>query len=588
MPTSSSAAPPISAAIKDQSPAASDSDEYEYEEIEIEEEIEVEEEVSDDDDEDEDDDEEFEEEEQQPEPEPEPELEPEPEQVKDVSRSIEDLDDAKSKEKIIPNGVKASQSDGGIMTAETTNHVSDFNKQATAGNSVNESVKVPLSEEETTQMDTKDVNDAHQKESRSDVDAPLIRPRSLSPAKDISEGNKRPALVCDFFAKGWCIKGTSCRFRHIKEPAINVVDQQNEPEKSQSQDEGVREGTGRSSLATSATAPKLIACSSELKSVLQKDKPNLVTSPLVNESVSNLFMGPNTHRSNWASYAPKMEEFSGKGYHFGLHDHRINSSYHGTVWPRASNFWKSDSKFSSYDWEPSKPFRSQFLLSQGISAPEIQYDPIRDSIEQPKKNGDTLPKLSSSSRVPSVAGTHSPLQEKKKTDLGSDKFSIGSHVNGNDIDMDMDSNDIADTKRENSKSESKGKKHVGDIIQASEVHVSSHHLRQNDGGLMKEVNNYKLDFDADGDMHRESKSLRHFRAALIEFVKEIVKPTWRDGKLSKDAHKMIVKKTVDKVLTSLPPEHVPSIEESIDMYLASSQPKLVKLVEGYIEKYGKL
>lgn len=327
-------------------------------------------------------------------------------------------------------------------------------------------------------------------------------------------------------------------------------------------------------MATSATAPKLVACSSEFRSVLQKDKPNPVTNPLVNESLSNLFMGPNTHRSNWASYAPKMEEFSGKGYHSGLHNHRINSSYHGTVWSRASS-WKSDSKFSSYDWEPSKPFRSKFLLSQGISAPEIQYDPIRDSIEQPLKNGDKLPKLSSSSRVPSISGTHS----KTKKDLGSDKFSIGSHVIGNDIDMDVDSNEIADTKQENSKSESKGKKHVGDVIQASGIHVSSHRLRQNDGCPMKEVNNYKLDFDAEADMHRESKPLRHFRAALIEFVKELVKPTWRDGKLSKDAHKMIVKKAVDKVLTSLPPEHIPSIEESIDTYLASSQPKLVKLVE---------
>ncbi|KAI3741172.1 hypothetical protein L1987_58839 [Smallanthus sonchifolius] len=606
MPTSS-AVPPTAAAVKDRSPTASGSEEYEYEEIEIEEEIEVEEEVSDDEEED------FEEVEVEVEEEIEEEVEDDEEREQekekgsgeDVPRSIEDLDDVKRKEKIISDGEKTSQRDGGIMAAETTNPINESSKQVTVGDSVDDSDKVPCSEEQTTQMNTKDVNDAHVKEPRLDVDIPLIKPRSLSPAMEINEGNKRPALVCDFFAKGWCIKGTSCRFRHIKDPPINVVDQQNEPQKSQPQDEGVKEGTERSNPATSGTAPTLKACSSEFKPGSQKDNPNRVTNPPVNESLSNSFMGPNYNKSNWASNAPKMEEFGGKGYRFGLHNHNYNSSYHGMVWPRAStslssSSWKSDSKISGYDWEPSKPFRSRFLISQGIPIPDIQYDPIhiqydpiRDSIEQPTptKIGDKLSKLSSSSRVPSISGTHSPLQEKLKTDNGSDKFSIGSHVNGNDndTDMDVDSNEIADTKQADTKSESKGKKLIGDVIQASEVHVSSHHsLRENDGGPTKEVSNYKLDFDAEGDMHRESKSLRHFRAALIDFVKELVRPSWRDGKLSKDAHKMIVKKAVDKVLTSLPPEHIPNIQESIDTYLTSSQPKLTKLVEGYIEKYGKL
>ncbi|KAI3800409.1 hypothetical protein L1987_28500 [Smallanthus sonchifolius] len=648
MPTSS-AVSPTAAAVEDRSPTASDSEEYEYEEIEIEEEIEVEEEVSDDDEE-----EEFEEVEVEVEVEEEEEVEDDEEQEQekekgigeDASRAIEDLDDVKRKEKNISNGEKTSQCDGGIMAAETTNlinesskqvtnghsvddsdkvpcseeqttqmktkdvndaHVkaaettnliNESSKQVTNGHSVDDSDKVPCSEEQTTQMNTKDVNDAHVKEPRLDVDIPLIRPRSLSPAMGTNEENKRPALVCDFFAKGWCIKGTSCRFRHIKDPPINVVDQQNEPQKSQPQDEGVREGTERSNPATSGTAPTFKACSSEFKPGSQKDNSIRVTNPPVNESLSNSFMDPNYNRSNWASYAPKVEEFGGKGYRFGLHNHSYNSSYHGTVRPRASTFlssssWKSDSKISSYDWEPSKPFRSRFLLSQGIPIPDIQYDPIRDSIDEPTptKIGGKLSKLSSSSRVPSVSSTHSPLQEKLKTGNGSDRFSIGRHVNGNDndTDMDVDSNEIADTKQEDTKSESKGKKRIGDVIQASEVHVSSHHsLRENDGGPTKEVSNYKLDFDAEGDMHRESKSLRHFRAALIDFVKELVRPTWRDGKLSKDAHKMIVKKTVDKVLTTLPPEHIPDIQESIDTYLTSSQPKLTKLVEGYIEKYGKL
>lgn len=45
----------------------------------------------------------------------------------------------------------------------------------------------------------------------------MARPRSLSPGAEFEDGNKRPAVICDFFAKGWCIKGKSCRFLHIRD-----------------------------------------------------------------------------------------------------------------------------------------------------------------------------------------------------------------------------------------------------------------------------------------------------------------------------------------------------------------------------------
>lgn len=39
----------------------------------------------------------------------------------------------------------------------------------------------------------------------------------MSPVAETSDRNKRPAIICDFFAKGWCIRGTSCKFVHIKD-----------------------------------------------------------------------------------------------------------------------------------------------------------------------------------------------------------------------------------------------------------------------------------------------------------------------------------------------------------------------------------
>lgn len=49
-----------------------------------------------------------------------------------------------------------------------------------------------------------------------------MRTRSLSPSANMEDGNKRPAIVCNFFAKGWCIRGSSCRFLHIKDCVNNT------------------------------------------------------------------------------------------------------------------------------------------------------------------------------------------------------------------------------------------------------------------------------------------------------------------------------------------------------------------------------
>ena len=38
----------------------------------------------------------------------------------------------------------------------------------------------------------------------------------------MKDGNKRQKIICDFFAKGWCIRGSSCSFLHIKDSANNA------------------------------------------------------------------------------------------------------------------------------------------------------------------------------------------------------------------------------------------------------------------------------------------------------------------------------------------------------------------------------
>ncbi|XP_023531277.1 uncharacterized protein LOC111793568 [Cucurbita pepo subsp. pepo] len=84
-----------------------------------------------------------------------------------------------------------------------------------------------------------------------------------------------------------------------------------------------------------------------------------------------------------------------------------------------------------------------------------------------------------------------------------------------------------------------------------------------------------------------SRSLRLFRIAIADFVKEILKPSWRQGNMSKEAFKTIVKKTVDKVSGAMKSHQIPKSQAKINRYIDSSQQKLTKLVMGYVDKYVK-
>ena len=76
----------------------------------------------------------------------------------------------------------------------------------------------------------------------------------------------------------------------------------------------------------------------------------------------------------------------------------------------------------------------------------------------------------------------------------------------------------------------------------------------------------------------DSKSMKLLKIALANFVKEILKPSWRQGTMSKEAYKTIVKKTVEKVSGSVSGHHLPRSQAKIDHYVESSRRKLTKLV----------
>lgn len=77
---------------------------------------------------------------------------------------------------------------------------------------------------------------------------------------------------------------------------------------------------------------------------------------------------------------------------------------------------------------------------------------------------------------------------------------------------------------------------------------------------------------------KDSKSMKLLKIALANFVKEVLKPSWRQGNMSKEAFKTIVKKTVDKVSGSVSSHKLPKSQAKINHYVESSQRKLTKLV----------
>ncbi|XP_058097307.1 zinc finger CCCH domain-containing protein 55-like isoform X2 [Magnolia sinica] len=106
-------------------------------------------------------------------------------------------------------------------------------------------------------------------------------------------------------------------------------------------------------------------------------------------------------------------------------------------------------------------------------------------------------------------------------------------------------------------------------------------------GHLKDMDADDAQVDEESKRSKDGKGMRMFRFSLVEFVKELLKPTWKEGHMSKEAHKAVVKKVVEKVTGAMQGPLIPQTQEKIDHYLSSSKPKLTKLVQAYVEKYLK-
>lgn len=192
------------------------------------------------------------------------------------------------------------------------------------------------------------------------------------------------------------------------------------------------------------------------------------------------------------------------------------------------------SEILSYKWENSVPFRPSFSWPKIDSSSQTLYDPLVDSINPPDNAGSEEMKISPENSPVASSNNLSGIGE------NSPDYNQCNYL-------------------------CKVKPKIASLEEApNEVISSNDHA---DSAWPGQPGNVDL------------AELKMFRVALAEFIKELVKPAWKNGILSIDAHKMIVKRASDKVLSSVEPHQVPNSQESVKQYISINRPKIEKLVE---------
>ncbi|KAE9610236.1 putative transcription factor C3H family [Lupinus albus] len=187
-----------------------------------------------------------------------------------------------------------------------------------------------------------------------------------------------------------------------------------------------------------------------------------------------------------------------------------------------------------------------------------QYDPICDSIETKNANAwEGPPGFSPIKKIAEDAVEIPPLLS------NSERHNLIQLHQGENIEVNKESNEVVDEEMQISPRDNKSTKENGPLESTD----------QNGGH-----NEAKK---------KDMKGIRAFKYSLVEFIKELLKPTWKEGHITKEDYKAIVKKVSDKVTGTVQRLHIPQTQEKIDHYLSSSKPKLNKLVQAYVEKAQK-
>ncbi|KAL5662441.1 hypothetical protein ACJX0J_029566, partial [Zea mays] len=192
-------------------------------------------------------------------------------------------------------------------------------------------------------------------------------------------------------------------------------------------------------------------------------------------------------------------------------------------------------------WETSVPFVPSFSFPDSTTASESQYDPFVDYVEPPKV-GNT------NNLKPSTISCNITSQH-------TDQYAV--------TDKSLNCNDKLTRN-----------------ITAKGSNEPAYFIAPDRGCSSSLDDTIKVKAcDRKKDAVDYNEKTRDFRFHLAEHIKELVKPIWKKGNLSKDAHKLVVRKSVEKVVDSIEPNQVPTTEELITKYIATCGPKIEKLVK---------
>ena len=218
---------------------------------------------------------------------------------------------------------------------------------------------------------------------------------------------------------------------------------------------------------------------------------------------------------------------------------------------------------------PTMPVSNTFVKPDPAVGFPKQYDPVSDSIEikdadasgvraavSPNKN------VAEDVEIPSLLSStgRQNCADSFKAACSEEQLVKSEHLiqlqPGQNIEIKMENSELGAEDRQNSQDDHKNTKENG----------PSENMDDNGG-------------PDEAKKPKDVKGIRAFKFSLVEFVKGLLKPTWKEGQITKEDYKTIVKKVVDKVTGTMQGAHIPQTQEKIDHYLSFSKPKLNKLVQ---------
>ncbi|XP_019434527.1 PREDICTED: zinc finger CCCH domain-containing protein 55-like isoform X5 [Lupinus angustifolius] len=221
---------------------------------------------------------------------------------------------------------------------------------------------------------------------------------------------------------------------------------------------------------------------------------------------------------------------------------------------------------------PAIPVSNTFIKPDPVLGYRKQYDPMCDSIETKKvvASGAT-PAFSPSKKnakdkaeIPSLASNSGRRNCGNSFKAACSEEHLIQLQPGRNLEVNKEKNEVVVEDRQNSPGDHKNTKENGPLENMDQK-----------GG------------PDDDKKSKDTKGVRTFKFALVDLVKELLKPAWKEGQINKEDYKAIVKKVVDKVTGTMQGTNIPQTQEKIDHYLSFSKPKLSKLVQAYVERVQK-